>query len=277
MHEWSEDFRPYVSAAERRRRAEEAGKEMRSRGAVPQPVVVEGRDIARTFWGKSWCDHLESFSDFANRLPRGRTYVRNGSVFHLEIRRGVVAARVQGTRLYTVEINIAPLPAAAWSVIKDRCTGQISSVLDLLQGKLSDSVMMVITDRQEGLFPRPREIVMHCSCPDWAKMCKHIAAVLYGVGARLDEKPELLFLLRGVDQEELIGSDAAAAVSAAVSRAGPGSSRRIPESELAGIFGVDITGEAAQRGKEAKAPKARAKKKTPGVKKTSRPKGRKRR
>ena len=231
-------FRPYVSAAERRKMAAEARAMLRSEGVAIQPVTIDGRHIARTFWGKAWCDHLESFSDYANRLPRGRTYVRNGSVFHLVIERGTVAARVQGTRLYKVLITIAPLSPRQWKAIKERCTGQIGSVLDLLQGKLSDPVMQVVTDRKNGLFPQPREIVLRCSCPDWAQMCKHIAAVLYGVGSRLDEKPELLFLLRGVDHEELIGVHAAAAVSEAVARAGTG--RRIAESELAGIFGVEL-------------------------------------
>lgn len=231
-------FPPYVSAAERRRMAAEARARLRSEGVALQPVTIDGRHIARTFWGKAWCDHLESFSDYANRLPRGRTYVRNGSVFHLVIERGTVAARVQGTRLYKVLISIAPLSPQRWKAIKERCTGQIGSVLDLLQGKLSDPVMQVVTDRKNGLFPQPREIRMQCSCPDWAKMCKHIAAVLYGVGARLDEKPELLFLLRNVDHEELIGVHAAAAVTEAVARAGKG--RRIVESELAAIFGVDL-------------------------------------
>jgi uncharacterized Zn finger protein len=231
-------FPPYVSAAQRRKLAAEAGAKLRSEGVVLQPVTIEGRHIAHTFWGKAWCDHLESFSDYANRLPRGQTYVRNGSVFHLVIERGTAAARVQGTRLYKVLITIAPLSHQRWKAIKERCTGRISSVLDLLQGKLSDPVMQVVTDRKNGLFPQPREIRMQCSCPDWARMCKHIAAVLYGVGARLDEKPELLFLLRGVDHEELIGVHAAAAVTEAVARGGTG--RRIAESKLADIFGVDL-------------------------------------
>lgn len=218
--------------------AAEARAKLRSAGVALQPVTIEGRQIALTFWGKAWCDHLESFSDYANRLPRGRTYVRNGSVFHLEITRGQVAARVQGTRPYKVLITIAPLSPRQWKAIKARCTGQIGSVLDLLRGKLSEPVMRVVTDRERGLFPQPREIRMQCSCPDWAQMCKHIAAVLYGVGARLDAKPELLFFLRGVDHEQLIGAHAAAAVTEAIARSGKG--RRIAESELANIFGVDL-------------------------------------
>jgi uncharacterized Zn finger protein len=230
-------FAPYVSAAERRRMAAAARADMKRRGVTLQPVVIEGRRIANTFWGRAWCEHLESFGDYVNRLPRGRTYVRNGSVLHLEIERGTISARVQGSRLYSVLVSIEPLSPRGWKKIKERCTGQIGSMLDLLRGRLSDQVLRVVTDRKEGLFPGPREIRMQCSCPDWARMCKHIAAVLYGAGARLDAKPELLFLLRGVDPDELIGASAEAAVHDAVAR---GKGRRIAESDLAEVFGVEF-------------------------------------
>jgi uncharacterized Zn finger protein len=223
--------------AEKRRKAAKEMEKMRRKGVIVQPLHIEGRAIARTFWGKAWCDHLEGFSDFENRLPRGRTYVRNGSVCHLEILRGEKRAKVSGSEIYTVTIDIDPLADAAWKRIKQRCTGRIASILDLLQGSLSAGVMAVVTDRDEGLFPKPRQISMECSCPDWAVMCKHVAAVLYGVGARLDEKPELLFLLRGVNHEELIAAKAEAAVEAVLKG---GKRRRIAEGDLAEVFGVDI-------------------------------------
>jgi uncharacterized Zn finger protein len=228
---------PYIPVSARRRSAEQALARMRKDGVQTQPVNIEGRLIARTFWGKAWCRHLESYSDFENRLPRGRTYVRNGSVCHLEIQRGRISAKVQGSSMYDVTVDIRPLPHPAWKSIKERCTGKIASLLDLLQGRLSAGVMQVVADREHGLFPSPREIRMSCSCPDWATMCKHVAAVLYGVGARLDEKPELLFLLRGVDHEELIDARAEAAVQAVVSG---GKRRRIAEKDLGAIFGVEI-------------------------------------
>ena len=191
---------------------------LRKRGVDIQPVEIEGRKIAKTFWGEAWCDHLESFSDFENRLPRGRTYVRNGSVCHLAIAKGKIEAKVSGSEIYNLRIQIKTLPAKKWKAVKRRCAGQIGSLLELLQGNLSDHVMEVVTDRKEGLFPLPGEISFDCDCPDWAVMCKHVAAVLYGVGARLDEKPELLFTLRGVNHEELIDADAEAAVSAATTQ-----------------------------------------------------------
>jgi uncharacterized Zn finger protein len=187
--------------AEKRRRAEKKLAQMKKKGRAITPVRPEGRTIARTFWGKAWCDNLESYSDYENRLPRGRTYLRNGSVVHLEIAGGRVEALVSGSELYRVEIDITALGPARWKKIKKACSGGIASLVELLQGKLSAGVMATITRPREGLFPTPKEISLKCSCPDWAGMCKHVAAALYGVGARLDEQPHLLFLLRQVDQQ----------------------------------------------------------------------------
>ena len=170
-------------------------------------------------------------------MPRGRTYVRNGSVCHLEIKRGEILAKVAGSDLYNVRIRIKTLTAKKWKDIKARCAGQVGSLLELLQGKLSDHVMQVVTDRKDGLFPLPGEISLNCDCPDWAVMCKHVAAVMYGVGARLDNQPELLFKLRGVDHEELISADAEAAVSDATSR---GKSKRLAGDDLADVFGIEL-------------------------------------
>src|SRR5207245_7766421 len=184
-----------------------AGRELAKRSkksrALVSPVILEGRTITRTFWGKAWCDNLEASSDFANRLPRGRTYVRNGSVVDLQIAQGKVMARVAGSELYKIEIKIKPLAPKLWKSIQTECAGKIDSLMELLQGRLSAGVMEIVTRPERGLFPTPREIDLDCSCPDWADLCKHVAASLYGVGARLDQKPELLFLLRGVDAADL--------------------------------------------------------------------------
>jgi uncharacterized Zn finger protein len=212
-------------------------EKLRKKGVNIQPVKIEGRQIARTFWGQAWCDHLEKFSDYENRLPRGRTYVRNGSVCHLDVQKGQIAAKVSGSEIYNIKITIKPLPKEKWRRVKQASAGQIGSLLELLQGKLSDHVMAVVTDRDRGLFPRPAEISLDCSCPDWADMCKHVAAVLYGVGARLDERPELLFLLRGVDHSELVSEEAAKAV---VTKARKISRRTLDESKLSEVFGIDL-------------------------------------
>ncbi len=233
---------PYVPVAVRRARAMKKVQAMRKKGVCVQPIEIEGRKIARTFWGEAWCRHLERFSDFENRLPRGRTYVRNGSVCHLEIQRGRIRAMVSGSELYDVTVRIDKLPSKKWRDVKGRCAGRIGSLLELLQGRLSKGVMEVVTDPRTGLFPLPEEIGLACSCPDWAVMCKHVAAVLYGVGARLDQEPALLFLLRGVNEEELItaGTDAAATVGGA---RGTG---RIAEGDLSELFGIDMAEEATE-------------------------------
>lgn len=257
-------WRPYVPVAVRKARAMKKMEKLRKKGLDVQPVEIQGQKIARTFWGESWCDHLEAFSDYANRLPRGRSYVRNGSVCHLEITRGQIHAMVSGSELYTVDISIKTLPPNRWKDVKQRCAGQIGSLLELLQGRLSGNVMSVVTDRNNGLFPSPGQISLDCSCPDWAVMCKHVAAVLYGVGARLDERPELLFLLRGVDHEELI--DAEAGLTAA-SMDAKGGRRRIAEDDLTDVFGIDMTDDAAPAEPKSAPPR---KKKSPKPKNTPR-------
>lgn len=208
-------------------------------GKTASPVILNARKIAATFWGGAWCDNLEAYSDFANRLPRGRTYVRNGSVVDLQIGPGTVTARVSGSELYRVKIQIKPLASKVWKSIQGECAGKIDSLLELLQGKLSSAVMQVVTRQAGGLFPAPGDIELDCSCPDWADLCKHVAAALYGVGARLDSNPELLFVLRGVDPADLISkASAAEAVRQTV-----GSAAAAPvmsEAEMADVFGIEL-------------------------------------
>lgn len=231
---WGYSFRPYVSVAQRRAKAAAAAKKALKGGAALLPITIAGRNIARTFWGKAWCDHLASFSDYENRLPRGRTYVRNGSVIHLKITKGCVEAQVMGSSLYTIKVGISPLAPDRWVAIKEKCAGKIDSLVGLLQGKLSEPVMRIITNREQGLFPAPLEIKKTCSCPDWADLCKHLAAVLYGVGARLDTEPELLFLLRGVDHLELIEGASAAPTFATAGET------TLAADQLANVFGIEI-------------------------------------
>lgn len=230
-------FRPYVSAAQRRLNAQREVAKLAQKGQVIRPVQLNGRAIASTFWGKSWCDNLESYSDYANRLPRGRTYVRNGSVVHLDIRKGEIEAMVSGSELYRVKISIAAAAKAKWNALCKECAGGIGSLVELLQGRFSDQVMGIITRRETGLFPSPKEIKLACSCPDWADMCKHVAAVLYGVGARLDHNPELLFLLRSVNHEDLI-TRAASAGDLAARTATPVA--ELSESEIGDVFGIEL-------------------------------------
>ena len=229
------DYKPYVPVAKRRAQAAREVAKRVKKGQAVSPVRIEGRTIASTFWGKAWCTNLESYSDFANRLPRGRTYVRNGSVVHLKIDKGRIEALVSGSELYDVQIDIAALPKPAWQALKEQCAGKIGSLVELLQGKLSNAVMELVTDRDEGLFPKPKEIKMRCSCPDYAGMCKHLAAVMYGVGNRLDSSPELLFVLRGVDHQELI-EQAIPTAPIEARRSAP----TIATDDLGAIFDIEI-------------------------------------
>ena len=260
-------FRPYVSVAERRRKAAKEMAKLEKKGKTIRPVQIEGRTIARTFWGKAWCDNLESYMDYANRLPRGRTYVRNGSVVHLDIRSGEIEATVSGSELYKVNISIAPAAKAKWKRLCNECSGAIGSLVELLRGRFSDHVMGIITRKETGLFPAPAEIELKCSCPDWATMCKHVAAVLYGVGARLDQSPELLFALRSVNHEELITQAATATHLAGKSAAaGP----ELAESEIGAVFGIELdtqTATPAPARAAAKPAKARRKAKKPAPRK----------
>ena len=269
-HGWG--WRPYVSAAERRLKAVREMEKRRKKGLVVSPVTIEGRMIVKTFWGKSWCENLERYSDFANRLPRGRTYVRNGSVIDLQISSGEIKALVSGTDIYEVAVKVAPVTKTRWRSICQDCAGAIDSLIELLQGRLSKGVMERICQQNAGLFPSPKEIRLSCSCPDWAEMCKHVAAVLYGIGARLDQQPELLFRLHGVDEKELI---AQADAAFPLAKRGPAAAKVLAGEDLPKLFGLDMAASpAAQTGRSEPVPvkanhakKSSRSRKTTGLKK----------
>jgi uncharacterized Zn finger protein len=240
------EFAAYVSVADRRARARQAVERIARSGkrALAPVGPLEGNGLARTFWGKAWCKNLESYSDYASRLGRGRSYTRHGAVIDLQIASGAVTALVIGSSMYESSIKIHPIDAGRWSTLAAACTGKIDSLVDLLKGRLSKEVMELVTRQEGGLFPAPGHISFTCSCPDWAGMCKHIAAVLYGVGVRLDEQPELLFALRGVDHGDLIGS--AAGESAALVLRGAQGRKVIESPDLSALFGIDIEPAAAE-------------------------------
>jgi uncharacterized Zn finger protein len=258
-------WHPYVSVAKKRRQAEREVAKLKKRGRSIAPVKIEGRTIARSFWGQAWCTNLERYSDYENRLPRGRTYVRKGSVVDLQIARGEVAAMVAGSDLYKIKIAISPVKTSRWRAICRDCAGTIDSLVELLQGRFAKGVMDRVCREGDGLFPSPAEIKLSCSCPDWADMCKHVAAALYGVGARLDEKPQLLFVLRGVDENELI---AGAGTDLLLSKAAPYGAKVLDHGDVAALFGLEMAEtasfdtsaapERSTRTKVTKADKARA-------------------
>jgi uncharacterized Zn finger protein len=255
-------WRPYVSVAERRRKAAKAMAKLKKKGHPVSPVVVEGRTIVKTFWGKAWCENLEQYSDFANRLPRGRTYVRNGSVIDLQIAPGEIRALVSGSEIYEVAVRVAPVEKARWRSICTDCAGAIDSLIELLQGRFSKGVMERVCRQKTGLFPSPHEIQLSCSCPDWAGMCKHVAAVLYGIGARLDHQPELLFRLHSVDEKELIAGAGKALPQA---KRAPVAGKVLGGEDLAALFGLDMAQGAGADAAQPKRAKARVGKKVPAV------------
>ena len=217
-------------------------KARQKKGEKLEPLLLPSGSrskISQTFWGQAWCRHLESFSDYENRLPRGRSYLRQGNVLDLKIAEGSVNATVAGSTLYETEISIAAMPKKEWKSLVGQCSGNVSSMLDLLAGKIGDETLRVLTDRETGLFPRPRQMRFSCTCPDWADMCKHVAAVLYGVAVRLDENPTLLFVLRGVDSTELLNSAAAASLQNLTESTH--ANNALEAIDLSTLFGIDLS------------------------------------
>lgn len=225
-------FGEYVSVEQRRKKAEKLVEKLRKQGQQPSPIAAFKGKMAGTFWGKSWCDNLEAYADFENRLGRGRSYARSGCVCHLDIEHGTVKALVSGSSPYTLTIRIKPLTQERWRDVCAKCAGQVGSLLELLQGKISRQVMEIMCDSSTGIFPSPAEITFDCSCPDWASMCKHVAATLYGIGRRLDTKPELLFVLRGVNAEDLI--------PAGLDFTRNAQSDALDDNDLGALFGIDL-------------------------------------
>lgn len=246
------NYGPYVSVAERREKVAREMKKFEKKGQKFSPVLIEGRMIARNFWGKAWCENLERYSDYENRLPRGRAYVRNGYIVDLQIERGKVHAMVSGSKIYKVKIKIDTVDPKSWKSMCDDCQGSVASLIELLQGKLSNNVMERVCRQGDGLFPSPKEVRFSCSCPDGASMCKHVAAVMYGAGARLDHAPDLLFTLRGVDRAEMIGN---AGADLPMTQAANASKRLLADDDVAALFGIEmeppIQSRAVQKNKKA--------------------------
>lgn len=237
-------FPAYVPVAERRARAAQAVERLKKTNPHTHPVVVSGRALATTWWGKAWNKNLERYADFANRIGRGRSYVRHGAVLDLSLNGGLATALVQGSQRkpYHVEVAIDPLKAKIWSTIITASQGQITSLSDLVEGQFPKSLATLFSDHG-GLFPTPEEIHMRCSCPDWATLCKHVAAVLYGIGARLDEDPTLFFLLREVTVNDLISQAVTEKANTLLKKSQSKSERAIDaedHEDLGALFGIDL-------------------------------------
>ena len=227
----------YEDVREQKERLQREIAKRKKRGEKFEALAAPAgqKKLCATFWGQAWCKNLESYQQYESRLPRGRSYLRQGNVYNLEIEAGQLSAVVAGSELYDTSVHIQPLPKKKWQQIVKVGAGQVGSMLDLLAGKLGDGLMRLLTDPQDGLFPKPKEIRFDCSCPDHADMCKHVSAVLYGVGVLLDTRPELLFTLRGVDQAELLSNASSVAITDLSANAGD-----LAGADLSAIFGIDL-------------------------------------
>ncbi len=236
------DFPEYVSVGEKRAKAEKGLAKLKKKNPSIKPVIIEGRTISSSWWGKSWNKNLESYADYSNRIGRGRSYVRTGAVLDLQILPGEITALVQGSRSrpYSVSITITEIAPATWKNLENACAGKLDSLPELLAGKFPKALGELFTERGKGLFPSPREIHFSCSCPDYASMCKHVAAALYGVSARLDTEPGLFFTLRKVKVEDLVSDTVQGKSQELLDRAKKKSVRVMEDSDLSAIFGIQL-------------------------------------
>ncbi len=232
----------YTPVHEKQTKAKRSQAQLAKAYGTLQPVVVAGRALATSWWGKAWAENLERYSDYSNRLPRGRSYLRSGMVLHLAITPGKVEALVQGSRPapYAVSVTVAALSAARWTQARAACSGQLDSLQALLRGEFPDALKELFMVRGGGLFPAPSEIQFDCTCPDWASMCKHVAAVLYGVGTRLDADPKLFFTLRQVSVEDLVAKALRGTSQTLLAKAGQAAGRALADADLGNVFGIDL-------------------------------------
>jgi uncharacterized Zn finger protein len=230
----------YVSVAEKKAKATKSLDKLRKKNKDIEPIIIEGRTLAKTWWGKTWNKNLESYADYSNRISRGRSYVRNNSVLDLKISKGIVRALVQGStaKPYTVEIKIDTLSQQKWDKVITLCNHRINTLEQLASGSFPKELEVLFTEKKYGLFPSPKEISFDCSCPDWAYMCKHVAAALYGIGTRLDGNPMLFFELRDVDGHELVKKSMERKLETMLKNTGKKSKRAIAEEDVLDIFGV---------------------------------------
>ncbi len=233
-------FPRYVSAAEKKAKSAKTLSKLKSKNADIQPVIIEGRILAKTWWGKAWNKNLESYADYSNRIARGRTYVRSNAVLDLKITKGEVKALIQGSaaKPYRVTVTIDVLSKEKWNKVIELCNHRIASLEQLVEGKFPKELETLFLEKKYGLFPSPKEIHFDCSCPDWASMCKHVASVLYGIGARLDVNPLLFFELRSIDSTELVKKSMEKKLDNMLKNAGRKSARQIAEEDISEIFGI---------------------------------------
>ncbi|MCP4713856.1 MAG: hypothetical protein GY868_01970 [Deltaproteobacteria bacterium] len=273
------EYPKYVSVAEKKAKAARKLEKLKKKNPGIAPVLIEGRALATTWWGKSWNANLERYADYSNRIGRGRSYVRHGAVLDLQVAAGQVQARVLGSssRAYTVAINIQKMNTSTWKEITQACQGRLDSLQELLAGKFPKALGDLFMTKGTGMFPSPKEIAFSCSCPDWASMCKHVAAALYGIGARLDEDPNLFFKLRSVDVDDLVSQAIQDTTRNILEKSRRKSTRVLEDANLSDMFEIDLddgfdAGPAPKKPSKRKAAAGPDTKKAPAAKNKQRPK-----
>lgn len=267
MAYWGWGYAPYVSVGQKKAKAAKKREQLMKKNPGLKPVLLAGHALARTWWGKSWNENLERYADYSNRIGRGRSYVRHGAVLDLQIEPGAVKALVQGSQSkpYSIAIEITHLHKNTWNEIKLACEGKLESMQELLMGEFPKSLGEIFMQKEAGLFPSPKEIRFSCSCPDWADMCKHVAASLYGIGTRLDTEPSLFFKLRKVDVGDIVSQAVEDKTQKLLQKAEKKSKKVLEDSRLSEIFGIEMEEESAPK-PSIKKPKAKARGKKAGSK-----------
>ncbi|MGR3318381.1 MAG: SWIM zinc finger family protein, partial [Candidatus Anammoxibacter sp.] len=275
MGYWGWGYPEYVTVGEKRAKAAKKLQQLKKKNPNINPIVIEGMTIAKSWWGKSWNRNLEKYADYSSRISRGRSYIRHGAVLDLKIDKGEVNSLVQGSssKPYSVSIKIKRISKNTWFDVICACNGNLDSLQELLTGKFPKAMEEIFTAKGNGLFPSPKEINFDCSCPDWASMCKHVAATLYGIGARLDDDPNLFFTLRKVNVNDLVTRAVKDKTKELLKKAGKKSSRIIEDSDLSSLFGIEMDEKTTAKTRSTVSrpktkPKVKVKKKRATAKKT---------
>ena len=230
-------YHDYVSVDKKRAKAQKELEKRRKRDPNIAPVIIEGKKIAKTWWGVAWTKNLESYADYDNRVQRGRAYVKNGMVIDLRIYEGTVTAVVMGSSSpYQVEVMIDPLSENKWEELSAQCGQKIDSLNALVEGRFPKELEKIFENSE--LFPTPKQITFDCTCFDYASMCKHVAAVLYAIGARFDEDPTLFFKLRGVNFSSLLKKSIDEKMQTMLENAQKKSERVIKDTDIETLFGL---------------------------------------
>ena len=223
---YDDEFSPRLKAADLEKLAATRLAEYQAEGEELHPVVNKTRKLARNFWGSAWMKQLALCESGGMCLAPGRTLLRHACVLHVDIQPGSISALVSAEEVFEVELKLESLDEERLDRLAATCSGHIDSLLSLMQGKVDEAVLQQLCHPENGLLPTPEEWHMHCTCPDWAEPCPHAAAAIYAAGCLIDEKPELLFTLRGIQSEALLSA--------------PAPANEIDADKLSAMFGIDL-------------------------------------